>query len=205
MSTINSPVSTVSVSQTTPGTTNAVSVADIGATAVVTGGVNGSLGVGGVAASGTAIASAGNPTNNGAQARSSEQTATSNAQLVSLVTDLVGKLIISPYANRENYTFGTASATGTSSTSVIASPGASLKLYPTSISISNSSATAVTVAIQNGSGGTTLATYEVPAGGGSNVTMPTPMTGMSAATGIFFASSGSASTIYVNIGAYIGY
>src|SRR5580700_11792904 len=180
MSTINSPVSTVSVSQTTPGTTNAVSIADVGATAVVTGGVNGSLGVGGVAASGTAIASAGNPTNNGAQSRSSEQTAVSNAQLVSLVTDLVGKLIVSPYANRENYASGGGSATGTASTQVIAAPGSGLKLYPTWVSFSNSSATAVTVQLQNGNGGTSIgAPFQVPAAGGNNPpAFVTPLTGM---------------------------
>jgi len=174
-----------------------------GGTAVVTGGVNGSTGVGGLAASGASAS--GNPLQAGGVANTTEPTAVSAGQIIALYLDKVGKLIISPFAARENYLTGTASATGTGATALIASQGGSLKIYPTSISCGNSGATTTAVAFENGSGGTTLATLVVPAGGGNNVTFPTPLTGMSAATGFYMASGSSTTTLYCNVTAYSGY
>lgn len=192
------------IDQTTVGTTNGVSIAQIGTTTVVNGGAVGTLGVGGVAANGTAIASSGNPVVEGGEAVSSEITAQTTAHSQVIVTDLSGKQITSPYANRENWASGTASATGTSSTSLIAAQGAGLKIYAW-VSCGNTGATTTAVAIQNGSGGTTLATIIVPAGGGNNDSGPIPLTGMSANTGLYFASGSSTTTLYCNARAFVGY
>lgn len=92
---------------------------------------------------------------------------------------------------------GTTSTTGTSSTQVIAAV-TSKSIYIFSLSLSNSSATSVIVNLQDSSGGTTLASYELPAGGGNNVSSSIPLFKTTSGNGLFFQASSSATTIYVN-------
>src|SRR5207237_3720237 len=119
----------------------------------------------------------GNPVKVGGKAVSAEPSAVSAADRTNFITDLVGKLIISPYANPENFVSGaiTTAMTGTTSTSLIAAPAAGLRNYITQITVSNSHATVGTdVIIQDGSGGATL--YTIPAAavyGGAVITFPT--------------------------------
>lgn len=84
----------------------------------------------------------------------------------------------------------TAAMTGTSSTSLLAAPGASLRNYVTTLVVSNSHATVNTdVLIQDGSGGTTL--MVIPAAalyGGSTITLPTPLRQPTANTALFCAN-----------------
>lgn len=98
----------------------------------------------------------------------------------------------------DNLVSGTASTTGTASTQAIAlSSGKSL--YITSISISNSSATTITVNIQDGSGGTVLGTFIAPAGGGNNPpSSGQPLFKTTSGNGLYFVASSGVSTLYVN-------
>lgn len=201
----NTPFS-IKIDQTTPGTTNAVSIAQIGGTTIVNGGVAGSQSVGGTVATNVAITA--NPLNLGAQAVSSENAAVTTARQVQLVADLVGKLIVLPYANPENFVSGaiTSAMTGTTSTSLIGAPASGLRNYITQITVSNAHATQGTdVIIQDGSGGTTL--YTIPAAavyGGAVVTFPTPLRQPTTATAIFCANVTSGASTKVSASGYKG-
>lgn len=164
-----------------------VNVAQVGGTNTVNGGVAGSQSIGGTVATNVAITD--NPINNGAQAVSSENAAVTAARKVQLVADLVGKLIVLPYANPENFVSGviTTAMTGTTSTSLIAAPAAGLRNYITQCTFSNSHATVGTdMILQDGSGGTTIyLAPAAPAFGGATITFPTPLRQPTTATALF--------------------
>lgn len=177
----------------------------INGTTIVTGGVAGSQSVGGTVATNVAITD--NPINTGGQAVSSENTAVTTGRKVQAVFDLVGKQIVLPYANPENFVSGvTASMTGTTSTSLIASPGAGLRNYITSITVSNAHASVGTdVNIQDGSGGTTI--WVIPAAsiyGGGVVTFPTPLRQPTTATALFCANATTGASTRVSAAGYKG-
>lgn len=153
-------------------------------------------------------ADSGNPVKVGGLARSSEVTAVTNADRVDFVADLVGKQIVLPYANPENFVSGCISSamTGTTSTSLIAAPAAGLRNYITQITVSNSHATVGTdILIQDGSGGTTL--YVIPAAavyGGAVLTFPTPLRQPTTATAIYCANVTTGSSTKVSASGYKG-
>jgi hypothetical protein len=154
-------------------------VAQINAHTALEAGVNGSLAVGGCVATNTATPC--NPMNLGAQAVSSENSAATTSREVQLVADLVGKLIVLPYANPENFVNGTTAAiTDTTSTQIIASAGGSLRNYITSVIVTNSHATVGTfVKILDGS--TILwEGYAAAVGGGFTTSFPVPLRGTAA-------------------------
>lgn len=190
----------------TAGSALSTDITSVAGTAVVNGGVAGSQSIGGTVATNVAITD--NPINNGAQAVSSENAAVTTARKVQLVADLVGKLIVLPYANPENFVSGaiTSAMTGTTSTSLIAAPASGLRNYITQITVSNSHATVGTdVIIQDGSGGTTL--YTIPAAavyGGATVTFPTPLRQPTTATAIFCANVTTGSNTKVSASGYKG-
>lgn len=177
-------------------------VKQIAGTAIVTGGVNGSQSVGGTVATNVAITA--NPLNLGAQAVSSENAAVTTARQVQLVADLVGKLIVLPYANPENFVSGTATATDTTSTSLIGAPATGLRNYITQITVWNASAANSYVKIQDGSGGTTLYVIPAPTLGGSVITFPTPLRQPTTATAIYFAANASMNAVFVSASGYKG-
>lgn len=156
----------------------------------------------------TNVAIADNPVNQGAQAVSSENTAVTALRQVQLVADLVGKLIVLPYANPENFVSGaiTSAMTGTTSTSLVAAPAAGLRNYITQITVSNAHATVGTdVIIQDGSGGTTL--YVIPAAavyGGAVLTFPTPLRQPTTATAIYCANVTTGASTKVSASGYKG-
>lgn len=180
----------------------------VAGTAIVNGGTAGSQSVGGMVANNGTINSAVNPILVGGQAVSSENAANTTAKLSQFVTDLVGKLIVLPYANPENFVSGaiTSAMTGTTTTSLIAAPAAGLRNYITQITVSNSHATVGTdVIIQDGSGGTTL--YTIPAAavyGGAVVTFPTPLRQPTTATAIFCANVTTGASTKVSASGYKG-
>ena len=92
---------------------------------------------------------------------------------------------------------GTASATGTSSTSLIPLV-TSKSIYITHISLSNTSATATLVSLQDGSGGTTIWTKLVPAGGGHTLGGDLPFCKTSSGNALYFAAGTGVSTLYAN-------
>lgn len=167
-----------------------VNLSQVGGTTVVNGGVAGSQAVGGTVATNVAITA--NPLNLGAQAVSSENSAATTARQVQLVADLVGKLIVLPYANPENFVSGVISSamTGTTSTSLVAAPASGLRNYITSCIASNSHATVGTdILLQDGSGGTTLAVLPAaPAFGGASISFPTPLRQPTTATALYAAN-----------------
>lgn len=177
------------LAQLTDGTTNVGVIAgttalksdlsSIAGTATVTAGVSGMLAVGGNTATNVAITS--NPLLIGAQAVSSENAAVTTARGVQLTADLVGKLIVLPFANPENFTQGvTAAITDTTSTSTIASAGGSLRNYVTKWSCTNSSATVGTF-VKLLDGATIIdELYAGVNGGGFVATYPTPLKGTAA-------------------------
>jgi hypothetical protein len=186
----------------TAGNAGQVDLTSVAGTAIVNGGVAGSQSVGGTVATNVAITA--NPLNLGAQAVSSENAAVTTARQVQLVADLVGKLIVLPYANPENFVSGAATATDTTSTSLIAAPASGLRNYITQITVWNSSAVNTYIKIQDGSGGTTLYTLPCPTVGGSVITLPTPLRQPTTATAIFFAANASANAVFVSASGFKG-
>lgn len=144
---------------------------------------------GGVAHDG---ADSGNPHKIGARAVNAEIAAVANNDRSDLLTDLVGKLLVLPYANPENFVSGaiTSAMTGTTSTSLIAAPASGLRNYITTIVVSNAHATVGTdIVIQDGSGGTTLMTIPAAAVyGGAVINLPVPLRQPTTATAIYCAN-----------------
>lgn len=96
---------------------------------------------------------------------------------------------------------GRASATDTSTTELIAAQGTSVKIHLTDITVSNSSASFVEVAIKDGT--TTIWTFPVPATGGVTHRFDTPLA-ITLNTALNFASGTSVSTITVSASGYKG-
>lgn len=96
--------------------------------------------------------------------------------------------------------------TGTTSTSLLAAPGASLRNYVTQITVSNSHATVGTdIIIQDGSDGTTL--YVIPAAavyGGAVLSFPTPLRQPTTNTALYCANVTTGSSIKVSASGYKG-
>jgi hypothetical protein len=146
-------------------------------------------------------ADSGNPHKLGARALTSvsAQTLVAANDRTDLFAGLDGVLITRDHCNLEDIVTATPVAiTDGSSTSVLASPGAGLRNYITSISIANSSATFVTVDLRDGTAGAVLWTVPVPATGGVVYTFPVPLK-FSAATAVAADPSASASTITVSV------
>jgi len=141
---------------------------------------------------------------NGARAQNAEATADTNGQLVGLAADLVGKLIVMPYANKENFISGLANTSTTNSIQVVAAQAAGLKIYVTGFSIANTGATNTLVTFQNGSGASLpIWTTIAPTTGGSNYQFLTPIA-TSAATGLFAQAASSTANLYISVNGYIG-
>lgn len=151
-------------------------------------------------------AAAQNPVLNGGYAANTEPTAVANADAVRMICDLVGKQIVLPYANPENFVSGaTSDITNTTATSVIAAAGAGVRNYITQILVTNSHATVGTfVNITDGSGGTILYTgYAAAAGGGFAVTLPVPIK-TTANTALYCACVTTGSNVRVCASGYKG-
>lgn len=153
-------------------------------------------------------ADADKPIKIGGRARSSEVSAVSNNDVSDLLTDLVGKLIVLPYANPENFVSGaiTSAMTGTTSTSLIAAPASGLRNYITTIIVSNAHATVGTdIIIQDGSDGTTLLTIPAAAVyGGAVINLPVPLRQPTTATAIFCANVTTGASTKVSAVGYKG-
>jgi hypothetical protein len=112
------------------------------------------------------------------------------AQTNAPVLDVTGSIVTRPYALPDVMVSGTTSAmTGTTSTSLVAAPGAGLRNYITYLTCVNSHATVGTfVTVQDGSGGTALMTLAAAAVfGGHSATLPVPLKQPTANTALFVA------------------
>lgn len=118
----------------------------------------------------------GNPVRAAGRARTSDYTAVANDDTADFIADLNGKQIVLPYAIPENSISGvTAAITGTSDTSVIATPGAGIRNYITHILVTNSHATVGTVVEIKDNTTVIYRGYAAPAGGGFALNFPVPL------------------------------
>lgn len=117
-----------------------------------------------------------------------------------------GKVATQPYGDPANLVSGCISSamTGTTSTSLIAAPGASLRNYITQITVSCAHATQGTdILIQDGNGGTTL--YVIPAAalyGGATLTFPAPLRQPTTNTAIYAQNVTTGSSTKVSASGY---
>lgn len=162
-----------------------------GGTAVVTGGVAGAEGVGGLAANNAT--QSGNPLNIGATAINAAPTVATNGQNAQVNADLEHYLLVRPYANKENVITSCVTATTATNTSVIAAQGAGIKIYLLAYSFSNSGSTGDVPTFTSGSGGTTIwSAPNPPTFGGALQTLPMALP--TAANAALFVNTGAAST-----------
>lgn len=183
----------VGIDQTTAGTTNAVSLAQIGATTVVTGGVNGTLAVGGVTAA--AATATGNPVRVGAIARTTNPTAVTDGQVSNVMTDKVGRMVVVQGHARDLVgKQATTITSSTTATTIIGAQGASVFADITSLTVTNGSATATTVTLSDG---TFSAVYNVPGGGGFVNTFSPPLPATAANVAWTLTCGTSVASIYV--------
>lgn len=159
-------------------------------------------------------ADAGNPVKMGAKAVNAEPSAVANNDRVNLIADLVGKLIVLPYSNPENFVSGaiTSAMTGTASTSCVAAPASGLRNYITTIIVSNASTTVPTdILIQDGNAGATLLVVPAPIGtgtgtgtSGATITLPTPLRQPTTATALYVQNVTTGSSTKVSMVGYKG-
>jgi hypothetical protein len=147
-------------------------LADIGGTAVVTGGVNGSLGVGGLAASGASMS--GNPLGNGGRAATANPTAVTDGQAVFHMLDKLGKMVVTPFAPRGLAGSQRTTITASTAETTIVTAVASTFLDLTDVTLANTGATATQVDIRDTTGGTVIWTGMVPAGDMRGITITKP-------------------------------
>lgn len=142
----------------------------------------------------------GNPHKIGARATTSLSglTLVSNADRSDLFAGVDGVQIVRNHTNLEDIVTGVAAITDGSSTSVIAAAGSGVKVYITEVIIANSSATAVTVDLRDGTAGSVKATFMAPAGGGAHKTLSVPIP-FSANTAVAADPSASASTVTITL------
>jgi len=121
-------------------------------------------------------AAAGNPVQIGVIARNVDRAAVANADIAYATADLLGKQIVLPYAVPELFVSGLATLTSTSDASVIAAGGAGVRNYITSLSASNTSATAVRVDFKDNVT-TQISFFVAASGGGAAQSFPIPLRG----------------------------
>ena len=153
---------------------------------------------GGVAHDG---ADSGNPHKIGAKAVAgvSGQTKVAAGDRTDLLAGVDGLLVMQLNCSKEDIVSGVAAITDGSNTSVIAQQGIGIKTYITDIIIANTSATAVTVDIRDGVGGSVKATFPAPANTGGVVhsfKTPIPFT---AGTEVCADPSAAVSTVTVTL------
>lgn len=154
-------------------------------------------------------ADSGSPQKIGGVATVTEQTAVSaSGDRVNASFTSTGKQIVAPFSSPEYFVSGaiTTAMTATTSTSLVAAPGAGLRNYITTIIVSNSHATVGTdVIIQDGSGGTTLMT--IPAAalyGGAVINLPVPLRQPTTNTALFCANVTTGASTKVSAVGYKG-
>lgn len=147
-------------------------------------------------------ADSGNPHKIGAKATASVLggTPVAAADRTDLFAGTDGVLIGRPHTSLEDIISEQKTNTDGSSTAMTGAfaATASQRIYLTSLIIANSSATNITVDIRDGSAGSVLATFPVPAGGGCIHAFPVPLR-FSANTAAAFDGSSPATTLTVSM------
>jgi len=147
---------------------------------------------------------AGNPVTIGAEGRSTDRTAVSDGTAARLMCDVLGKMIVLPYAIPERLVDGAVAAamTGTADTQVVAAPGAGLRNYITQVTITNDHATVGTVVNLKTAVTTRYKVFAAAAGGGASITLPSPIRcGVNEAFNAANVTTGS--SVYVSASGFI--
>jgi hypothetical protein len=137
---------------------------------------------------------AGNPVKIGGIARDEDAASVANADRVNGYFDTQGRLIVAK-APKEELLDGTASATDTSDTAVIAAQGAGFRVYVTALIISNESSTNAAVLIKSAT--TTRLRVPAPANSGAVINFDPPVR-LGDNEAFNFASSASVTTMHVS-------
>ncbi len=145
-----------------------------------------------------------NPILLGAEALSAERAVVATTDVTKLVADLVGKLIVLPYANPENFLKGnTAAITDTTRTAVIAAQGAGVRIYVTHIIVTNSHASVGTYVKIEDDTTEIYGGYAASAGGGFSITLPTPLR-LTANKALNVSCGTTGANVYVSASGYNG-
>lgn len=142
-------------------------------------------------------ADSGNPMKQGAKATTalSGLTLVANNDRTDLFAGVDGVQIVRPHCNLEDLISGVLANTDGASTAVIAALGSGIKAYITTVIFANTSATAVTVDLRDGTAGSVKATFPVPANtSGLVCNLPVPL-GFSANTAVAMDGSAAATTV----------
>jgi hypothetical protein len=185
----------VGIDQTTVGTTNAVSIAQIGATTVVTGGLAGTLGIGGAVAAGGAITS--NPVRIGGVAYTANPAAATTGTTANTMLDKMGRMVVVQGHVRDLVSKqATTITSSTAATTIVTAAGASVFADINSIDVTNGSATATSVTLSDG---TTSFIYNCAAGGGFVKQFIPPLPATTANTAWTLTCGTSVASIYCNV------
>ena len=112
--------------------------------------------------------------------------------------DSAGRFVTKPFSPEESRIEGYNSVVSTSVTTLVGAAGAGLKNYITDIQVANTGATTTLVTFRSG-GGTSVLGYTIaPTGGGSNITLQTPMRTLANETFDFQPTSAS-SILFVTV------
>lgn len=121
-------------------------------------------------------ADSGNPVKVGARATNASITAVANNDRVDLITDLNARLVTSPYTVPENLISGvTAAVIGTTDTAIIAAQGVGVRIYVSTICVTNSHATVDTLTEIKDSVTVIWRVFAKSAGGGYCVNFANPI------------------------------
>lgn len=175
--------------------TPAFNLTQIAGISIATAGAVG-IPVGGFTASGSPVT--GNPLLLGARAQTGEIAAVTNGSQVSLAADVLGKLVVIPYANKENFTAGAISANTTVLQTVIGSSSGK-RFYLTSMQMGNTSGSTILVTFND----IVTSNFVVPSGGGNNPLFPTPLV-FNLGSAVAATCSLAVGTAYINCQGYFG-
>lgn len=177
-----------------------------GSSNVVTGGVNGSPGIGGNIATGTQATAF--PVDIGGIGTNAEPNAVSNGQMQNAVLDLVGRIVNFPYSQKENIVAGSQTLSNTTAAALIATqPNFT---YLTALSCFNVTpqSTGTDVLLTNGGGGATFYTVSLRNTPSSfSITFPSPLGGsqvVSANTAIHMRLTASQAAVTCNASGFKG-
>ncbi len=118
---------------------------------------------------------------------------------------LLSKIAGTPTSEQTEVSGDSGAITGNSAVVVIATPGANLNLYITSILVTNSHATQGTlVSFQDVDGNAVEGAtgYAAPTGGGYTVTLPTPIKVSKVNSGLYVICGTSGANVYVSAVGY---
>lgn len=144
------------------------------------------------------VADAGNPLKVGGVARTANPTANTALTRVDAFFDDVGRQITVLNQVRDLVGVQATTVTVNTETTIVTAGGAGVFNDLTSLTITNSSATAVAVTLRDSTAGTTRAIYAIAANGGITIPFSTPMPQATANANWTLQSSASVSSLYVS-------